>query len=868
MAVATPRNPASPTRSLHVTGKQPQSGADAEWWVEPIKWAALAVFIAIPLFAHTVMMETLAGRIVWTVVVAALPLFIVLVGYHRWRRICPLAFFAQIPVRLKRPGILKASPWLEANYYFVSFGVFLFSLWMRLIATNGDGHAITAFFVMIAVAALIFGAFYTGKTWCNYICPLSFIEKIYTEPHGLRETKNSQCTKCTACKKSCPDINEENGYWKEIDSGPKRFVYYAFPGLVFGFYFYYYLQAGNWAYYFDGRWTWQPMVMHWAFLPGHSAETAGFFFWQGVPRALASILTLGVCALLSYLLFSALERPVGNWLKRRDPDTESGRVRHVMFTIAAFAAFVTFYTFAGAPTLWRAPWAVPHLFLIVVLLTATLYLARRLRRRQTTFAEETLARNVIKRWEWPDQPPRDLHEAFLLHNIRTRESAKGAAQVLEGYKDAVREALANGFVTREEVQMLESLRNQLQIKKADHDKIMAALAEEERAMFSDPAKQISAEKRLQLETYRHALESYLDRVLAAEGTYDDSFVVQLRSEYRVTREEHAAVLDDLLGGERGLTSRLAEHAAVIESAAQTIQALELQPSPTHDFLRDLLSRKRGRAIDSLVRGLSFTMEDETSKAVRQGLSSPEGTERESVLEKLNAVVSPAIAERLGAAFRETALVESSWPTLTEMLHARLTSVDPYIRAVALYALGERGAAGPELLSRMSADEHELVRETARHLKERGGMDAASAHSHLITIEKMIALRSAPMFSKIAPEGLAELASASLEDEYAPGQTLCVEGEPGNEVYILLKGEVRILKRDGAGEKFIGTEKAPGFIGEMAVLDPAPRSATLVAGDQGTRALRLNGDAFRLALNRDPTIASSVMRTLAQRLRRQ
>ncbi|HKC65079.1 MAG TPA: Crp/Fnr family transcriptional regulator, partial [Pyrinomonadaceae bacterium] len=88
------------------------------------------------------------------------------------------------------------------------------------------------------------------------------------------------------------------------------------------------------------------------------------------------------------------------------------------------------------------------------------------------------------------------------------------------------------------------------------------------------------------------------------------------------------------------------------------------------------------------------------------------------------------------------------------------------------------------------------------------------------------------------------------------------------VFILLAGEVKITKHEPEGERFIGTEKAGGFIGEIAVLDPAPRSATLVAGDTGTRALRLNGDAFRDSLNRDPTIAASVIRTLAQRLRRQ
>src|SRR5579872_4301956 len=75
---------------------------ETETWVEPIKWAALAVWIAIPIVSLAA--QPIAGRIVWTVAVASLPLFIVLVGYHRWRRICPLAFCNQIMVRLRHPG--------------------------------------------------------------------------------------------------------------------------------------------------------------------------------------------------------------------------------------------------------------------------------------------------------------------------------------------------------------------------------------------------------------------------------------------------------------------------------------------------------------------------------------------------------------------------------------------------------------------------------------------------------------------------------------------------------------------------------------------------------------------------------------------
>ncbi|MBV9957332.1 MAG: 4Fe-4S binding protein, partial [Acidobacteria bacterium] len=406
MAVASPRPPATPTRmpSAAPTDARALLKSDAERWVEPLKWAALAVFIGVPVFS--LLVQSLAGRVVWTIVVAALPLFIVLVGYHRWRRLCPLAFFAQIPVRLRIPGTRRASEWLEKRYYYLAFTVFFFSLWLRLVATNGDGHALGIFFILIALAALVTGALFTGKTWCNYVCPLSFIEKIYTEPHGLRKTQNSQCTKCTACKKFCPDINEENGYWKEIESRAKRFVYFAFPGLVFGFYFYYYLQAGTWSYYFGGSWTNEPGVIWRAFLPGHNAQTAGFFFLPAVPRAVAALLTLALCGAVGYLLFSLLERVVGGWLGRRDAETDGARVRHVMLSLAAFTAFITFYTFAGAPSLWKLPWVFPHLFLITVVLTATLFLMRRLRRTQKGFAEESLARNIIKRWAWTDiQPP-------------------------------------------------------------------------------------------------------------------------------------------------------------------------------------------------------------------------------------------------------------------------------------------------------------------------------------------------------------------------------------------------------------------------------------------------------------------------------
>ena len=524
----------------------PQSGArqaDPERWVGSVGKIALAVFIAVPIFA--LLVPSLAGRVVWTVLIAGLPLFIVLAGYHRWRRICPLAFFSQIPARFKRSGKRRAPPWLEENYYYVAFGVFFLSLWLRLNATNGSGLAIAIFFVTLSLVAVAAGFLYTGKTWCNFLCPVSFIEKIYTEPHGLRETANSQCAKCTACKHGCPDINEENGYWSEITSQPKKSVFFAYWGVVFGFYFYYYLQAGTWNYYFGGAWTNEPGVLATAFLPGHDAKTAGFFFLPLIPRALASLLTLAFFGFFTCQVLSRLEAPLSRWLQRRNKQSDAARIRHVMLSLSGFAAFVTFYTFAGAPTLRKVSWA-PHFFGILVVVVATLSLVRRLPRTRKSFAEESMARNLIKRWAWADQqPPGDLREAFWVHTIRLRESEKGYEQLLRTYREAVRETAADGLVSLEDLQMMESLRDRLSIKPADYEALISELAEEERERINQSAQELSPEKRLQLDSYAEVLKDYLERVLHAGGVPKDSSMIRLRSEYRITKEEHLAVLDQI-----------------------------------------------------------------------------------------------------------------------------------------------------------------------------------------------------------------------------------------------------------------------------------------------------------------------------------
>ncbi|MCM3900479.1 MAG: cyclic nucleotide-binding domain-containing protein [Pyrinomonadaceae bacterium] len=859
--IASPVRASLPVISIAAT-ENPRGG----WWVSPVKWTALGIFAAIPIFS--LLWPRLAGRVVWTVVVAAIPLFIVLVGYHRWREICPLAFFAKLAGSLRVPGRRRVPQRSELTYYYVAFAIFFLSLWLRLIATNGDGVALALFLVSLLLVALVSGAIYTGKTWCNYFCPLSFIEKIYTEPRGLRATSNSQCPKCTACKKSCPDISEENGYWKEISSESRRRIYFAFPGLVLGFYFYYFLQAGTWDYYFSGSWTNEPRLWRSAMLPGINAATAGFFFLPQLPRAVASFLTLGLFALLGLAVFSLLEFAVSSYQRKRDPQSDVASARHIVLTLAAFSAFVIFYTFAGAPTLRKLPWVFPHIFLVIVVLTATLFLVRRLKRTQSDFAEEVLGQSILKRWQWADtEPPKDLREALLVHQLRTQEKSRGALQIVNIYREAVREVLADGFVTREEIDLLEGLRNRLQIKDADHETVMLALAEEESAMLRDSLQHMSSEKRLQLETYSCALGAYFERSLAADGKEEELVIRQLRDEYRVTETEHAAVLRRVMGDADGLALQLAEEVKRIGSAATVIRFLEGTVSPSHELLADLLRQTRTRSIGRLLRALSCApVAEGRVERLGEALASGEGELRTAALKELCVNVPVPVAERVMAA-AGTQFSKAILTPGTE-LHECLESTDPCVRAAALFALFENGAAGPELLQSKCQDESQFVRETVHDLLLKG--DHANKGNQtaqpMLTLEKMIALRSSSIFQQLPPESLRALAHASRAEAFPAGAVLCTEGEQGSDVFILLDGDVKLFKHESGRERFVSKEGAGGLIGEMAILDPAPRAATVIAGDAGVRVLRLDGVAFSDTLSRHSSISSGVIRILAQRLR--
>src|SRR5688572_26394729 len=270
--------------------------------------ARLVMTLALAATIPTILGIEHGNRLLWTVCIAALPFFWMTVGYHVWRRICPLAVAGQLGRLVGRPGARKMGDWMGKHYLLVQLGLMIVALSLRLTVTNGSAIGLAVFLGVVVVAAAAVSFIYGGKTWCNFICPVGLVEKIYTEPSrsasGAAAALTSQCSPCVACKKHCPDIDLEQGYWKEATDAQgraRRIAYFAWPGVVAAFYVYYYLARGDWSYYFDGGWAYERELL---------AMSPGFYFAPEIPRFVAAPLTLLGFGLASFVVFSIIERVV------------------------------------------------------------------------------------------------------------------------------------------------------------------------------------------------------------------------------------------------------------------------------------------------------------------------------------------------------------------------------------------------------------------------------------------------------------------------------------------------------------------------------------------------------------------------------
>ena len=128
-------------------------------------------------------------------------------------------------------------------------------------------------------------------------------------------------------------------------------------------------------------------------------------------------------------------------------------------------------------------------------------------------------------------------------------------------------------------------------------------------------------------------------------------------------------------------------------------------------------------------------------------------------------------------------------------------------------------------------------------------------------QKLALLERVPLFAGLSPEGLQEIGRIADEIDVPAGTALTHEGRHEGYFFVILSGSVRIDR----GGRTINTMGPGEFLGEIALLDGGPRTATATA-ESACRLLSVTNDDFDQLLAGSPSVRTSVLEAVGQRLR--
>jgi len=134
------------------------------------------------------------------------------------------------------------------------------------------------------------------------------------------------------------------------------------------------------------------------------------------------------------------------------------------------------------------------------------------------------------------------------------------------------------------------------------------------------------------------------------------------------------------------------------------------------------------------------------------------------------------------------------------------------------------------------------------------------------MDKEQALAKVGLFERLNPKYIKGIAAICTERTFKPDDYLMKQGENGIGLFIILSGRVRVEKTNAAGQRVELAENGPGdILGEMAVFDGSPRSASVAAVVE-TTCLVLASWEFNAFLKAHPEAALDILPIVVKRFR--
>lgn len=127
-----------------------------------------------------------------------------------------------------------------------------------------------------------------------------------------------------------------------------------------------------------------------------------------------------------------------------------------------------------------------------------------------------------------------------------------------------------------------------------------------------------------------------------------------------------------------------------------------------------------------------------------------------------------------------------------------------------------------------------------------------------------ALKAMPLLADVPHGELEKLAARLTVEQHRTGSVIIKEGSSGAAAYFIVSGSCEVRREGRRGSKRIGVLKRGDCFGELSIINPAPRSATIVALEN-MDLLVLSEQDFRDALRSNRSMSLQLVRALAKRL---
>jgi len=354
------------------------------------------------------------------------------------------------------------------------------------------------------------------------------------------------------------------------------------------------------------------------------------------------------------------------------------------------------------------------------------------------------------------------------------------------------------------------------------------------------------------------------RSLHMGGSHDRLLILDaLDSENESVRE---AALDALSPEDAQTSDRLRSY-SVQEIDHLRVLLAQVASLPTTgkavSLLRETLQRRVERGEGRLVKIVGLIGNAHTMDLVRKSLHGSDPEVRAAALEALETLGDKIVARGILTLLDE----EPARMDPSIRIEKLLDGSDRWLSALSVRAVQEMNLKEfiPKLVGLQSSPDA-LIKESAfEALIEFGEVKPMNTLQTVSTLERVLLLREVPIFADLSPEELQQVAAIAGEQWFPDSTTIFHQGDEGNQMFIIVDGQVQVV-RSANGKDQILAQRGPGeFVGEMAIIESVPRSATLITQGE-VRVLTIGGETFKQILRERPEVSLAVLRSLSRRLR--